>query len=66
MTPPFLPGVELSRLFYAEAVRPLLDAEFPGLVHSAALIGWGSDVLGFDSPQVDRSQLGPAASAVPR
>jgi hypothetical protein len=59
VTPPFRPGIELSRLFYAEAVRPLLDAEFPGLVHSAALIGWGSDVLGFDSPRSTDHNWGP-------
>lgn len=45
MTVPSLPGLELGRLFYAKAVRPLLDDETPGLVHSAALIGWGSEVL---------------------
>jgi hypothetical protein len=44
----FLSGIELSRLFYQEAVRPVLDAEFPGLRHSAALLGRGSEVLGFD------------------
>ena len=44
----FIPGLELSRLFYQEAVRPILDAVFPGLPHSAALLGRGSEVLGFD------------------
>src|SRR5213593_4167188 len=44
----FIPGLELSRLFYEEAVRPILDAAFPGLPHSAALLGRGSEVLGFD------------------
>jgi hypothetical protein len=29
----------LAERFYREAVRPLLGAEFPGLSHSAALIG---------------------------
>jgi hypothetical protein len=46
----FIPGLELSRRFYHEAVRPILDAEYPGLAHSAALIGPGSEVLGFDTP----------------
>lgn len=46
---PFIPGLELSRRFYFEAVRPLLDKHFPGLPHAAALIGLGSEVLGFDS-----------------
>lgn len=49
MTAAFIPGRELSRLFYREQVRPLLDASWPGLAHTAALIGPGSDVLGFDT-----------------
>ncbi len=48
-TQDFLPGRELSRRFYWEAVRPLLDLHFPGLPHAAALIGPGSEVLGFDT-----------------
>ena len=46
----FIPGLELNRRFYWEAVRPLLDQYFPHLFHSAALIGHGSEVLGFDTP----------------
>ena len=46
--PEFVKGLELSRLFYEEAVRPALAAEFPGLRYAAALIGTGSEVLGFD------------------
>jgi hypothetical protein len=48
---PFIHGLELSRLLYEEAVRPVMAASYPGLVYSAALLGWGSDVLGFDTPQ---------------
>src|ERR1043166_121768 len=44
----FTPGRELSRLFYQEAVRPILDEAVPGLPYSAALVGRGSEVLGFD------------------
>jgi Domain of unknown function (DUF4037) len=44
----FVPGLELSRQFYSDAVRPILDARFPGLPHSAALLGRGSEVLGYD------------------
>jgi Domain of unknown function (DUF4037) len=44
----FVPGLELSRQFYHGLVRPILDAGFPGLPHSAALLGRGSEVLGFD------------------
>lgn len=46
--PDFIKGLELSRLFFREAVRPLLDAEFPRLRYAAALLGSGSEVLGFD------------------
>jgi hypothetical protein len=44
----FVPGRELSRRFYVEAVRPVLESDFPGLPHSAALLGRGSEVLGYD------------------
>ena len=47
--PEFIPGLKLSELYYNEAIRPLLDSHFPGLAHSAALIGEGSDVIGFDT-----------------
>jgi uncharacterized protein DUF4037 len=45
----FIPGLELCRRFYGEAVRPLLEQHFPDLPYAAALIGPGSDVLGFDT-----------------
>jgi hypothetical protein len=41
----FQPAAELSRAFYADVVAPLLA----GHRHSAGLLGWGSDVLGFDT-----------------
>jgi hypothetical protein len=41
----FVSGLDLSEAFYFEAVAPLV-AEVP---HAAALLGWGSDVLGFDT-----------------
>jgi hypothetical protein len=59
VTDAFLPGLELSRLFYAEEVRPLLDTAFPGLPHSAGLVGAGSDVLGFDTPRSTDHDWGP-------
>lgn len=48
--PAFLPGRELSRRFFVEAVRPLLDKNFPDLLYAAAHLGKGSDVPGFDTP----------------
>jgi uncharacterized protein DUF4037 len=53
--PPFIPGRELSRAFYAEVVRPRLA----GRAHSAALLGWGSDVLGYDSARSTDHGWGP-------
>jgi hypothetical protein len=44
----FVSGQEMSRRFYLETVQPILMADFPGLAHSAALLGRGSEVLGFD------------------
>ncbi|ONI74285.1 hypothetical protein BWI15_13215 [Kribbella sp. ALI-6-A] len=44
----FVSGVELSARFYRDAVRPVLESAFPGLPHAAALMGRGSEVLGFD------------------
>ncbi|MBL8130638.1 MAG: DUF4037 domain-containing protein [Anaerolineae bacterium] len=45
----FIPGIELSRRLYLEAVRPILDRHFPDLPHAAAHVGSGSDVLGYDT-----------------
>jgi hypothetical protein len=59
--PDFIPGLELARRFYWEAVRPTLDAEYPGLRHAAALIGAGSEVLGFDTEQSTDHHWGPRA-----
>jgi hypothetical protein len=47
--PEFVKGLELSRLFFEEAVRPVLAAEFPALRYAAALVSTGSEVLGFDT-----------------
>jgi hypothetical protein len=57
--PPFIPGLELSRRFYTEAVRPLLEEAAPGIPHSAARIGSGSEVLGHDTPRSADHEWGP-------
>ncbi|MBN2303491.1 MAG: DUF4037 domain-containing protein [Anaerolineae bacterium] len=59
LNPPFIQGLELSELFYTEAVKPILARCFPDLVYSAALLGAGSDVLGFDTPQSMDHDWGP-------
>jgi Glycosyl transferase family 2/Domain of unknown function (DUF4037) len=50
-TSEFVHGLDLSELFYHQVVRPILDTEYPEISHSAALLGWGSDVLGYDDQQ---------------
>lgn len=52
-------GIELSRRFYAEIVRPFLDAAAPGLRHAAALVGYGSELLGFDDATSRDHNWGP-------
>lgn len=47
--PTFIPGLTLNRLFYQDVLKPLLASTFPSLQYSAALIGPGSEVLGFDT-----------------
>ena len=47
----FIPGLKLSELFYTEAGKPILETFFPQIPHSAALLGWGSEVLGYDDVQ---------------
>ena len=46
--PKFIPSLKLNELFYHEVVKPILGADFPGLAHTAARLGSGSDVLGYD------------------
>jgi hypothetical protein len=40
-------------------VRPILAAALPDVPHSAALLGPGSDVLGFDTPRSSDHDWGP-------
>jgi hypothetical protein len=57
--PDFIPGLDLCRRFYKSVVKPILDADFPDVVYSAALIGYGSEVLGFDSVMSTDHHWGP-------
>ncbi len=41
----FVSGIDLARMFYIDVVRPLME----GRNHSAARLGSGSDILGFDT-----------------
>jgi len=57
MPPPFIPGLELARAFYAEVVAPLLAGQAGP--YAAALLGPGSEVLGFDSARSADHDWGP-------
>lgn len=55
----FINGLSLSELFYVGAARPILESHFPEVPHSAALIGWGSEVLGYDDVHSTDHHWGP-------
>ena len=57
--PAFIPGLDLSRALFEEAIEPILLEAFPGLVYGAALIGPGSEVLGFDTEMSMDHSWGP-------
>jgi hypothetical protein len=57
--PEFIPGLQLAREFYAEAVRPLLEEHFPRVPYAAALLGPGSEVAGLDTERSTDHDWGP-------
>jgi len=57
--PDFIPGLELGRLFYLRTVKPLLQKKLPDLKYSAALIGSGSEIFGFDTEMSVDHHWGP-------
>jgi hypothetical protein len=52
-------GIELSRRFYVDIVRPWLQVAAPHLQHAAALTGYGSELLGFDDEMSRDHNWGP-------
>lgn len=57
----FISGLDLSELFYRDAIKPILDEDLADIAHSAALIGDGSEVLGFDTEMSSDHHWGPRA-----
>ncbi|MBB6672024.1 DUF4037 domain-containing protein [Cohnella nanjingensis] len=55
----FVNGIELSRRFHAEWIEPLLFGRWPLLRYASALIGPGSEVLGFDTEMSTDHDWGP-------
>ena len=55
----FLPGLELAQLFYRQIVAPILDTALQDVPYSAALIGYGSEVQGFDTARSTDHAWGP-------
>jgi hypothetical protein len=55
----FVPGLELAEGFFREEVEPILESHYPHLSYSAALIGSGSEVLGFDTRMSADHHWGP-------
>jgi hypothetical protein len=53
--PEFVPSRQLNAAFYDEVLRPQLDR----VRHSAGLLGWGSDVIGFDTERSTDHGWGP-------
>ena len=52
-------GLHLARAFYRESVKPIISRELPRAAYSAALIGSGSEVLGYDDAVSTDHDWGP-------
>ena len=55
----FVPGLALARAFYSQAVKPVIARHLPRLSYSAALIGSGSETLGYDDAVSTDHHWGP-------
>lgn len=55
----FIQGLPLCEGFFLDEAKPLLDRYFPGLPYAAGLIGYGSDVLGYDDEMSRDHMWGP-------
>lgn len=56
----FIKGLELSRLYFEQVVQPIIANNHPDLRYAAALIGRGSEVLGFDDEMSTDHDWGPS------
>jgi hypothetical protein len=58
-TPEFIPGADLARRLFEEAIGALMAEHAPGLPYAAGLLGAGSDVLGYDTARSMDHDWGP-------
>jgi hypothetical protein len=59
MTSDFISGLELSKLFYLEAVKPIMDADYPNLRYERRSSSTARK-FGFRHGNVRRPRLGSA------
>ncbi|MCQ6563525.1 DUF4037 domain-containing protein [Paenibacillus mendelii] len=55
----FIKGIELCRRFHTEVVEPLMMEDYHHLSYSSALVGPGSEVLGYDTEMSTDHDWGP-------
>ena len=60
--PRFIKGLELSRLYFEQVVKPILENHDKNLNYAAGLIGHGSEVLGFDDSMSTDHDWGPSVT----
>lgn len=58
----FIPGLQLSRMYYEQVVKKIMSDFFPNLQYSSGLIDYGSDVLGYDTTISRDHEWGPRLS----
>lgn len=55
----FIKGMELCESFFNNCAKAIIEDNFPGLKYSSGLIGYGSDVLGYDDAVSTDHMWGP-------
>lgn len=55
----FMKGMELCQSFFHDIVKPIIGKKFATLRYSAGLLGYGSDVLGYDDETSTDHMWGP-------
>jgi hypothetical protein len=55
----FIPGLRLGSMFFTEVARAIVESVVPADRYAAAFIGYGSDVLGYDSERSTDHNWGP-------